>query len=60
MLLPEEAELLLSSPNPPSTALTMVGSLISSSRMTIDSKTHMVCVQFVCSLRVFASCGRQE
>jgi hypothetical protein len=42
VLLPEEQALLLASPVPPQTALSMIGSLISSSGMTIDSKTHMV------------------
>lgn len=41
VLLPEERDLLLRSRLPPQLALTMLGSLISSSRMTIDSKTHM-------------------
>lgn len=41
VLLPEEQALMLRSPTAPQTALTMIGSLISSSRMAIDSKTHM-------------------
>jgi hypothetical protein len=42
VLLPEELALLDQSPVPAQTALTMIGSLISNSRMAIDSKTHMV------------------
>jgi putative membrane protein len=41
VLLPEEQGLMNRSPVSPQTALTMIGSLISSSRMLIDSKTHM-------------------
>lgn len=42
VLMPEELALLLSSPTPPQTCLSMIGSLISNSSMAIDSKTHMV------------------
>ncbi|GBF88612.1 hypothetical protein Rsub_01327 [Raphidocelis subcapitata] len=41
VLLPEELALVLRSPLPPQTALMMIGSLISSSNMSIESKTHM-------------------
>jgi len=41
VLLPDEVALMLRSPVAPQTALTMIGSLIGSSRMAIDSKTHM-------------------
>lgn len=42
VLLPEELALVTRSPLPPQTVLTMIGSLISSSSMSIESKTHMV------------------
>jgi hypothetical protein len=42
VLLPGELALLRQSPNPPATVLTVIGDLVSSSRMTIDSKTFMV------------------
>jgi predicted membrane chloride channel (bestrophin family) len=41
VLLPEEQQLVLQAPNAPAAVLTMIGDLVSSSHMTIDSKTFM-------------------